>query len=254
MKALLRYCVIAFAALLLSSYAFAGEVQLKGEIAKIPSARILDWKGLTPTVNLEEGWQEEALTQGDVVCCPDGQGPDAYVNVALNRSGDNVVSLTSGTCLTINEADGSSADSVSQDSGEALFSLETLEAGSSFTVETPDATVGVTGTIFCVKVTRDLGAGVYSTRVGLLEVNHPNFYVIDKVDVIGLPNPDPDENALYTYLTNNQQLTINSAAANIAPASLSSGGWTLPPGLWKKKMGEIATKARGRKVGVYKKL
>ena len=92
----LGYCVIGFIVVILSSYAFAQEkpVELTTVIAKIPTARIIDWEGEIPTVDGQPGWQEQALSVGNEVCCPAGQTEDDFVLVALNRSADNLVRLS----------------------------------------------------------------------------------------------------------------------------------------------------------------
>ncbi len=173
---LLGFWVIGLCVIFLSSYAFAGQVQLEGVVARIPSARILDWEGLVAQVNGEDGWQEQALSVGDEVCCPAGQTADAFVLVALNRSADNLVRLSSGTCITITEDTGSSADAVSQDSGESLFDLSLLAVGSTFTVETPAATIGVSGTAFII---------IVEPGRTFVEVLEGNAVVTDKTTDVG---------------------------------------------------------------------
>ncbi len=243
--ALLRYCVIVFSVVFLCSYAFAGQVQLEGIVARIPSARILDWEGDGPTVDGDVAWQEQALSEGNEVCC---DGGCEYTDIALNRSADNVVRL-SGGCLTIADIEGESVVYTGQESGEALFGLEVLSDPSGFTVETPDATIGVTGTVFAVIV----DPVVHSTRVGISEVKGTHSIdITDKTDDLswGLPS-DPDENDSYQVLLD-EEVTINSGDYNIGPVPLSDAGWNIPPGIWKQTGGEIARKSRGKKKGIYK--
>jgi hypothetical protein len=259
--ALLRYCVIVFSVVFLSSYAFAQQaVQLEGVVARIPSARILDWEGLIVQVNGEDGWQEQALEVNDTVCCPDDSDPSThnYVVVALNRSATNLATLQEGTCLTINEADGSSADSVTQNSAEALFDLETLEAGSSFAVDTPMATVGTSGTTFNVIVFD--GDGDPTT------VANGDYAIVQVVEVspgktltAGDKYPDVVLGDLDTYpLNSGDELSVIKGSPNVHTSGVitestpchSNPGKHL--GQAKQEAGEIATKSRGKKKGFYK--
>ena len=62
MKRIIRilcYCAIGFSVVFLNSLIFAQEltVDSRTEITKIPIVRIIDWKGETPIVNGEDGWQ-----------------------------------------------------------------------------------------------------------------------------------------------------------------------------------------------------
>jgi hypothetical protein len=228
--ALLRYCVIAFVGVILSSYAFAQQaVELEGVIARIPPARIIDWEGLFPEVNGTDGWQEQALSAGDEVCCPAGQTEDDSVLVALNRSADNLVRLSTGACITITEDTGSSADAVSQDSGESLFDLSLLEEDSTFTVETPTATVGASGTTFSVIVHDDnsdgdadpwsLALGDY-TKVRVLEIAIP-LSVEDKTKVSDPADPDFTESGISHLLNIDEELIIIEDEANTYPQLVS---------------------------------
>ncbi len=206
---------IGFSVFFLSSYALAQEkpVELTAVVTKIPTARIMDWEGDTPEVNGAAGWQGQALSVGDEVCCLAGAGN--YVIVALNRSATNLVRLEQGTCLTIDEAAGKSVDDVSQDSGEALFDLGLLEEGSTFEVETPTATVGVSGTLFRLTV------GANSTKSEVLELGTANALTVeDTTTVSGPTDPDSSEAGNTYSLNDNEELTIIEDDANIGPHPL----------------------------------
>ncbi|MFH1678477.1 MAG: hypothetical protein ABH914_02525 [Candidatus Omnitrophota bacterium] len=221
-------CVIGFIVICPGRYAFAQEkpVELTTTVARIPSARIIDWQGLLPTVNLGPGWQEQALNAGDTVCCPGGQAADKFVLVALNRPADRLVRLSSGTCLTIEEDAGDSADDVSQDSGEAIFDLGVLQTGSRFTVGTPGATIGVTGTVFRV-IVEDLNAdgdfnpftldsGDYTT-VQVLNLGSGNTLTVD--DEFPDAMLDPNTNPIPEYtLSPTHQVKVIIQAANVYTA------------------------------------
>ena len=245
---LLGYCVIGFSILFLSSIVFAQgrTVESTTENPRIPAARIIDWKGETPIVNGNEGWQEQALGVDDKVCCPAGQAEDDFVLVALNSSADNLARLSSGTCLTIVNIDGKGVAIISQHSGEILFDLELLKKGSTFTVDTPDATIGVTGTTFNV----DVDSQARSTEFEVLKVDPDDSLTVDdKNPDMNLGDLDKTPEPEYA-LGSNQKLTIIRGAANIGPISLDS---KINKSILRRKqlMREIVTELKGMKSEYY---
>ena len=102
------YWVIGLGIVFLASYVFAQEediqaIRLRAMIVRIPQTRILDWQGQTPKVNANAAWQDQALSEGDVVLCPAGQPEDAFVRIALNPRGDVTMDLSSGQeCTVVN--------------------------------------------------------------------------------------------------------------------------------------------------------
>ncbi|MFH1339408.1 MAG: hypothetical protein ABIH40_06170 [Candidatus Omnitrophota bacterium] len=267
----------------LDGYALAEELKLEGVITRIPASRILGWgctdsfgneipstvmpevdRATTPEGTWENGWEQQALETGDKIRCPDDldSSTNNYVVVGLSRSAEvdvsNRVSIEEGGQLTISGISEDSVSAVYQDSGGALFDIGVLLGSSTFSVETPTATVGVTGTTFCVTVydndvdvdgdPQTVGQGDY-TYVQLVEVApDKNLTVTDK-------NPDAGDLSSYP-LNSGDEVQIIAQDANVWSEgvvfedSVSPSGKHL--GQWKQKSGEIAKKSRGKKAGFYK--
>ena len=201
---------------------FAQKLHVSTIITKIPTARILDFSGSFNdfTVNgNSDGWQERALSSGDVVCCNNGE-----VIVALDKTATNIATLYPGACLTINETDGNSVDNVyqnttagaSDDTGEILFDINTtLLDGSSFVVDTPTGTVGVSGTVFYVRV--NTGTNPYTEVVNLNSTQPITFRINNDGDGI---SPEACEGGSGCSLFTEDKAKIVKGANNTGPTHI----------------------------------